>query len=47
MQGIDSDQSGEAKNAQMCIQEIVDNQPLGKFADESETSDYKSWQKVA
>ena len=37
MQGIDSDQSGKAKNPQMCIQEIVDNQPLGKFADESET----------
>ena len=47
MQGIDSDLSGKAKNAQMFIQEIVDNQPLGKFADESETSDYNSWQKVA
>jgi hypothetical protein len=47
VQGIDSDQSGKAKNPQRCIQETVDNQPLGKFADESETSDYKSWQKVA
>ena len=47
MQGIDSDQSGKAKDAQMCIQEIVDNQLLRKFADERETSDYKSWQKVA
>jgi hypothetical protein len=47
MQGIDSDQSGKAKKPQMCIQKIADNQPLGKFADESETSDYKSWQKVA
>jgi hypothetical protein len=37
MQGIDSDQSGKAKNPQMCIQEIVDKQPLGKLNDESKT----------